>query len=68
MTKQSTRYYDDDITGCEGCRHYDAGGIFVLCMHKLSEYKVNGKEDFHTCAHMRQHYGPCGKEMKLRAA
>ena len=60
MTKQSVRSYVTDTAGCAQCEHYDDSGVFELCQHPLSTYRLDGREDVHTVQHMREQSAPCG--------
>lgn len=65
MTKQYLRELKTvEIGGCKGCRYYKRDEIFQFCTHEASKYKVQF-EEYHTCQHMRDEHGPCGREMKL---
>lgn len=60
MTRQSVRSYVTDTAGCSGCEHYDDSGVFELCQHPLSTYKVGTTDDVHTVQHMREQSSACG--------
>lgn len=66
MTKQRIVEQRSDITGCKRCGHYARTALFELCGHPQSEYTLVGEIERHTCNHMRQDYGLCGPEMRLR--
>lgn len=66
MTKQVVIEQRADIAGCKRCVHYKCTALFELCKHSQSEYTLIGEIERHTCSHMRQVYGGCGPEMKLR--
>ena len=67
VTKQYLRQYEIvDISGCLSCRFHEDNDLFELCKHGESLYRYDGKEDHHTCQHMRSEWGACGPSMKLR--
>lgn len=64
-TKTVLREYVTDITGCGDCKHRDDKNIFQLCKHEQSQYRYDGKADYHTIQHMREQRSPCGLDKKL---
>lgn len=66
MTRQTLIQHYASIDGCSTCRNYEPGDVFILCNHELSKYNVAGRDDLHTCSHMRQPYGACGPDHKLK--
>lgn len=46
---------------CEKCKHYEPTAVFELCTHKLSEYVVAERKDFHTIGHMKTYACHDGK-------
>lgn len=56
-----------DISLCRDCALYKNVIVFSLCVHEQSKYTAGGVvgDSFHTCQHMRQDGGKCGRSGQL---
>ncbi len=66
-SRRAIKSHNTSIDGCHECKHHQPTNIFELCAHPKSIYSINGVNDFHTCQHMREEYGLCGHELRLKS-
>lgn len=55
----SKRHPLTEARSCTTCRHLQSGMVFDLCTRPESEYRIEGKVDFHTIGHMRSARDKC---------
>lgn len=68
MTQQTLKQVQVvDISMCLDCGSYKNVIVFSLCTHEQSKYLAGGVsgDSFHTCQHMRQEGGKCGRSGQL---